>query len=157
MEEIRKTRAVYIIKDVKFLGLSQSLEIQWSKRWIDESEMLVEKGIQREAIMLDGIEGSDASERLKKFIPELNLALAKENGELQAQINAISKECAQKVKIAHKESSEKMIAVTEIQTLRDTIKAHEENFNIAKSINDEIYAENQKLKLEIEELKKGKK
>lgn len=153
----KNLKTIYVIKDVKFIGISQSLEIQWSKRLVDENDEIFQKINERSTIMIDGIEGSDASERLKQFIPELNLALAKENGELQAQINAISKECAQKVKIAHKESSEKMIAVTEIQTLRDTIKAHEENFNMAKSINDEIYAENQKLKLEIEELKKGKK
>lgn len=153
----KNLKTIYVIKDVKFIGISQSLEIQWSKRLVDENDEIIQKINEKSTIMIDGIEGSDASERLKKFIPELNLALAKENGELQAQINAISKECAQKVKIAHKESSEKMIAVTEIQTLRDTIKAHEENFNIAKSINDEIYAENQKLKSEIEALKKGKK
>lgn len=152
-------KEIMVIKDTRFLGLQNVLEIQWSKMTVDENDKIFDKENVRGTIDLEmaQIEGSDASERLKKFIPELNLALAKENGELQAQINAISKECAQKVNIAHKESSEKMIAVTEIQTLRDTIKAHEENFNMAKSINDEIYAENQRLKLEIEELKKGKK
>lgn len=152
-------KEIMVIKDCKFIGLANTLEIQWSKRTVDENDKIFDKKNVRGTIDLEmaQIEGSDASERLKKFIPELNLALAKENGELQAQINAISKECAQKVSIAKKESSEKMIAVTEIQTLRDTIKAHEENFNIAKSINDEIYAENQKLKSEIEALKKGKK
>ncbi len=98
------------------------------------------------------IEGSDASEKLKQFVPELVLSQAKEIGDLQAQINNISKECAQKVKVAHKESSEKMILTTELLTAKESLKAHEENFNIAKSINDEIYTENQKLKLENEKL-----
>lgn len=152
-----KLTAIYVIKDVKFLGISQSLEIQWSKRWVDENDKIFEKINERSTIMLDGIEGSDASERLKKFIPELVLAQAKEIGDLQAQINAISKECAVKVKLAKDENKEKLLTREENIKMTNLVKAHEENFNIAKSINDEIYAENQKLKLEIEELKKGKK
>lgn len=147
-------KEIMVIKDCKFVGLSNTLEIQWSKRLIDENDEILDKENVRGTIDLEMAqkEGSDASEMLLKFMPELNLAILKENGELQAQINAISKECAQKVSIAQKESSEKMILQTELLTHKETIKAHEENFQMAKTINDEIYAENQKLKADKEKL-----
>ena len=48
--------------------------------------------------------------------------------------------------------SDKMILSTEILTHKEAIKAHEENFKMAKTINDEIYAENKKLKADKEKL-----
>jgi hypothetical protein len=141
-------KEIMVIKDCKLIGLANTLEIQWSKRTVDENDKLLEKENVRGTIDLESaqVEGSDASERLKKFIPELVLEQAKQIGDLQAQINAISKECAHKVSIATKESSDKMILHTELLNAKEALKAHEENFNIAKSINDEIYAENKKLK-----------
>ncbi len=147
-------KEIMVIKDCKFVALANALEIQWSKRSIDENDKILDKENHRGTIDLEmaQVEGSDASERLKKFIPELVIQQAKEIGDLQAQINAISKECSQKVSIAQKESSEKMILATELLTAKESLIAHEENFKIAKSINDEIYAENQKLKAEKEKL-----
>lgn len=147
-------KEIMVIKDCKLVAIANVLEIQWSKRTVDENDEIFEKQNHRGTIDLEmaQVEGSDASERLKKFIPELVIEQAKQIGDLQAQINAISKECAQKVSIATKESSEKMILQTELLTHKESIKAHEENFKIAKTINDEIYAENQKLKADKEKL-----
>ena len=49
-------------------------------------------------------------------------------------------------------SADKLILQTELLNHKEAIKAHEENFKIAKTINDEIYAENQKLKADKEKL-----
>lgn len=158
-------KPIMVIKDCKFLGLHNALETQWSKVYKDEDDDIFKKENHRGTIDLEAakVEGSSAWETLKQFVPELVLAQAKEIGELQAQINAISKECAHKVSIAQKEASDKMILHTELLNAKDALKAHEDNLNIAKEINDEIYAENkvlkaekEKLKAEIEALKKGK-
>ena len=137
-------KEIMVIKDCKFIGLANTLEIQWSKRTVDENENILDKENVRGTIDLEmaQVEGSDASERLKKFIPELNLAILKENGELNERINAMSKECAHKVKIATKESSEKLIAVTENKSLKEEnefLKKENTALNLA---NEDIHKKN---------------
>lgn len=148
IKEVKK-KAIIVIKDVRFLGHCNAIEYQFIKKYVDDNGDL-KKENSRGVIMLDGVEGSDATEQLSKLVPFIVLEQAKTIGELNERINAMSKECAQKVDIATKESSEKMIVKTENQSLKEAVKAHEENFNMAKSINDEIYAENKKLKETIE-------
>lgn len=149
-------KPIMVIKDCKFLGLHNALEIQWSKVYKDEDDEIFKKENHRGTIDLEAakVEGSSAYEALSEFIPELVLAQAKEIGNLQAQINAISKECAHKVGIAQKEASDKMILHTELLNAKDALKAHEDNLTMAKEINDEIYAENKRLKEEKEALLK---
>lgn len=87
---------------------------------------------------------------IEKFLKNINSAQLKKMSDFE-------KEKIRLQDIATKESSEKMILHTELLNAKEALKAHEENFNIAKSINDEIYAENKRLKEEIETLKKAKK
>lgn len=144
------------MKDVKFLGQQCAIELQWSKRLVDENDTVLDKENQRIAIALDGIDGSDATETFKKYIPLIVLEQAKKIGELETLVGNISKECAHKVSIAQKESSDKMILHTELLNAKDALKAHEDNLTMAKEINDEIYAENKVLKAEKEKLKAEK-
>lgn len=145
-------KPIYVIKDVKLLGIEGALQIQGVKVYKDENDKIFEKINHRITVSLENISDKDAEKKIKDLIGEICLAQAKEIGELNERINAMSKECAYKVSVAQKESSEKMILQTELLNAKDALIAHEENFKIAKSINDEIYAENQKLKADKEKL-----
>lgn len=147
-------KEILVMKDVKFLGQQCAIELQWSKRLVDENDTVLDKENQRCAISLDGIDGSDATETFKKYIPLIVLEQAKKIGELESLVGNISKECAHKVSIAQKEASDKMILHTELLNAKDALKAHEDNLTMAKEINDEIYAENKRLKEEKEALLK---
>lgn len=146
-------KPIYKIKDVQLLCHTEQLRVKVVKEYLDESQHLIKKEHDASTYSLVNIGDEEAEKKVKALIGEVCFSQAKEIGILNDRINAMSKECAQKVSIAQKECSEKMILQTELLNAKDALKAHEENFNIAKSINDEIYAENQKLKADKETLK----
>lgn len=143
-------KEIMVIKDCRFLGLYNSLEIQWSKRLVDENNKILDKENVRSTIDLEcaKIEGSNAKETLEKFIPTLVIAQAEEIGNLQSQINAISKECAEKVSVSKKAIKDKEDLEGELLITKDKLNKHENNLPVIKA----IYDENQKLK---EELKRS--
>lgn len=158
-EEIQITK---VIKDVQLLGHTGELRVQCVKKYTDPIGNLVKKENHVLTVSLD-TKDSDSEKMVKDLIGEVCFAQAQRIGELETIVGNISKECAHKVGIAQKEASDKMILHTELLNAKDALKAHEDNLTMAKEINDEIYAENkrlkeekEKLKAEIEALKKGK-
>lgn len=141
-------KEIYVMKDVKFLGQQCAVELQWSKRLVDENDKILDKENQRIAIALDGAEGSDATKEFEKYIPQIILDQGKEIGRLNDVINAISKECAEKVRVSKKATKDKEDLESELLTTKDKLNKHENNLPVIKA----IYEENQKLK---EELKRS--
>lgn len=84
--------------------------------------------------------------QINKFLADINSNQIKKISDVNNEKIKLQDELKVYKDIAQKEVSEKMILQTELLIAKESLKAHEENFKIAKSINDEIYAENKKLK-----------
>lgn len=151
-------KPIYKIKDVQLLCHTEQLRVKVVKEYLEE-DSLIKKEHAVLTYSLVNIGDEEAEKKVKELIGEVCLAQAKEIGVLNDRINAMSKECAIKVDIATKESSEKMILQTRLEAHQEELKhasevcdTQNEEINKLKIINDEIYKENQALRADKERL-----
>lgn len=85
-----------VMKDVKFVGITNSLEFQWVEKILKPNDELFEKVNCRESVCLDSIDEPDAEKVLKKHLEPLIgltvIAQAEEIGRLNDIINSMSGE-----------------------------------------------------------------
>lgn len=146
-------KEIWAIKDVKFLGILNTLEIQWSKKIVEDNDILLEKTNVRGTICLDKPENPDAEEHLKKqlkdFIPALVIEQAKEIGRLNDVINAMSGE----VRTHKKDKKEKDEIISILAVERTNLENDKLDLATKKMI---LETEKLNLKEENERLKNGK-
>lgn len=109
-------KEIYALKDVKFLGLENSIEYQWIKHLLDDNDKVFEKVNVRGSICLDKPQNLDAEDHIKKqmegLIPALVFEQQKEIGRLNDVINAMSGE----VRTHKKDKKEKDEKITKLAT-----------------------------------------
>lgn len=107
---------LWVLKDVKYLGISNTIEYQWIKHRLEDNDELFEKVNVRGSICLDKPQNLDAEEHLKKqmevLIPALVFEQQKEIGRLNDVINAMSGE----VRTHKKDKKEKDEKITKLAT-----------------------------------------
>ena len=146
-------KEIYILKDVKLLGISNSLEIQWSKHVLEDNDELFEKVNVRGSICLDKPQNLDAEEHLKKqmkdLIPALVFEQQKEIGRLNDVINAMSGE----VRTHKKDKKQKDEIISILAVERTNLENDKLDLATKKMI---LETEKLNLKEENERLKNGK-
>lgn len=146
-------KEVWVLKDVRFLGLENSLEIQWVKHVLNENDSLFKKANVRSSISLDKPDTLDAEkhlkEQLKNFGLDLALEQAKEIGRLNDVINAMSGE----VRTHKKDKKQKDEIISILAVERTNLENDKLDLATKKMI---LETEKLNLKEENERLKNGK-
>jgi len=146
-------KEIMVIKDVKFLGLENSIEYQWIKHLLDDNDKVFEKVNVRGSICLDKPQNLDAEEHLKKqmegLIPALVFEQQKEIGRLNDVINAMSGE----VRTHKKDKKQKDEIISILAVERTNLENDKLDLATKKMI---LETEKLNLKEENERLKNGK-